>query len=431
MTDAPPAAVMVALLALSAAASPARATDLDALFAEAWAASPVVLRARADVEAAEASVAGASVVLPNPEIEAATTSDFAFARQGEIDFDVGVVQELAWPGARFATLDAGQSALAAAKARLAVARLDVAADVEAAVGALVAARASADAREEQLRVARALAESARRRLEAGAIGALDASLTLADAASAEAAALKAKALIADAEAGLCRALARSECALPALDWPALHPIDPKLAGGPVDERLDVRAARRDKAAADQRLQAAQLAWLPTARVGVGYAFERSVLDAPFLPQDVVDPDHLLSASLSITLPVWDWRRQDVLEATAERSRAEAAEREAVVGATSAVTAALRAYDAATAAAERLRTVQDTVMRSLDDVTRAYEGGALSIEDAMIARDRLLKSRLDFIEAERDRVASHAALLRALSRPLWKGIEENDVSEERK
>lgn len=420
MTNASPALVMVALFALSAAAAPSGA-PLDALFQEAWAASPAVLRARADVESAEAAVAGASVWLPNPEIEANARSDVTFANQGELDVDVGIVQELAWPGARLATLDAGESSLTAARARLAAARLNVAADVEAAVGELVGARAAGGARDEQLRLARSIAESARRRHEAGEIGALDAALVAADAASAEASALRAKALVAEAEAALCRAIARQDCSLPALEWPALVALDQKSTSD-VDHRLDVRAARQEKTAAERRLDAAQLSWLPTARLGFGYAFERAVLDAPFLEDNIVDPDHLLGASLSITLPIWDWRRQDVLAARSELTRAEATEREALVGAKSATPAAFAAFDAANAAAERLRGVQDQITRALADVERGYEAGALSLDEALLARDRLLKAQLDSIDAERSRVTAHAALLRAVSQPLLRGIE---------
>ena len=210
--------------------------------------------------------------------------------------------------------------------------------------------------------------------------------------------------------------------MPALDWPALTAIDRKITID-VDQRLDVRAARRDKTAAERRLDAAQLAWLPTARIGVGYRFERAVLDAPFLEGDIVDADHHLGATLSITLPVWDWRRQDVLMARSELTRAEATEREALVRANSSVPAAFAAFEAATAAAERLRGVQGQITRALADVERGYEAGALSLDEALLARDRLLRAQLDSIDAERSRVTAHAALLRALSQPLLDGIEE--------
>ena len=86
---------------------------MDALIAEAWKQSPQVLRAQAEVEAAEAAIAGASVWLPNPEIESTFNTDAPFANQGEMDLDVGIVQELAWPGGRLATRAAGESSTTA------------------------------------------------------------------------------------------------------------------------------------------------------------------------------------------------------------------------------------------------------------------------------------------------------------------------------
>ena len=200
------------LSSLTASAVAASATPMDALIDEAWKQSPHVLRAQADVEAAEASIAGASVWLPNPEVEGAFNTDAPFANQGEMDFDIAVVQELAWPGGRLANMAAGESSREAARARLAAARLSVAANVERALADVISARAGQETRADLLRVARGMADSAKRRLDAGNIGQLDATLVAADAASAESSVLFAQAEVSAAEAALCRVLGRTSCA---------------------------------------------------------------------------------------------------------------------------------------------------------------------------------------------------------------------------
>lgn len=406
------------LLLSSMAAS---ATPMDALLDEAWKQSPQVLRAQADLESAEAGAAGASVWLPNPEIESTFNSDAPFANQGEMDFDVGIVQELAWPGGRFANVAASESSIEAARARLAAARLSVAANVERALAGVVGARAAQETRAGLLRVARTMAEAAKRRLEAGSIGQLEATLVAADAASAESALLFAQAEVSAAEAQLCRVLGRTTCALGALEWPALVAIDTKRSKS-VDERLDIRSARADKKAAERRAEAAGLAWLPSLRLGAGYAFEQSVLDAASREDDVVDPDHLLGATLSITIPVWDFRRADVLAARSQVTRADADAREAAIRASSSVSPAVAALESATAAAQTMSAVQADIAKALADLEKAYDAGAIALDEALTSRDRLLKARLDAIEANRRRVSAHADLLEALSLPLIPGVE---------
>lgn len=424
--------VLLLSLALAAASpslssGPPVSAGLPALFREAWAHHPEVLRARADAEDAAAARAGAW--LPNPELEASVRTDAPLANLGELELDVGLVQEVSWPGAWLHTVDGADAALAAARARLAAVRLSVAADVEAAVGALVAARRGSAAREELLVVARAMGEAAKRKLAAGSIGALEASLTSADAASAAAAALGAQATIADAEAALCAVLGRAACAAPALEWPALVPIDREQVVGAmdasgIDARLDVRAATLERSAASERLSAAELAWLPSVKLGVGYGFQRSVLDVGLAP-DLIDSTHLVGALLSIPLPLWDWRRRDVLQARADVTRADALTREATQ-ARSALPAALARLDAATASVEVLHGVQDEIARALVDLERAYDAGALPLDTALTARDRLLKARLDYIEAQSRRVRAHADLLRAISLPLIVGVDDAPV-----
>ena len=408
------------LLLISAAA----AAPLDALIAEAWTQSPDVARAAADVAAAEARVAQLSVVLPNPEVEAGVRSDIVFARQGELDAEVAVLQELAWPGARLARKDGAETSVRAARLRLALARLDVAARVEAGVGASAAAADTARVREEIATGARSLAEAARRRAEAGAAGAVEATLARADEALAEAALADAQASLAAELAALCALVARENCgALSSqVSWPALAALPVGIASADSAERVDVRAATLGVEAARRQVDGAELDRLPTARLGIGYGFDQSVLDSPFLPENVVDPDHVAGVTLAVTLPIWDWKTGEIALARAEAARADADLRGVQRAATASVSTALARFRAASTGAERLAATEADVTRALSDVQNAYVAGALGLDDALTTRDRLLRTRLELVDAKRRQVEAHAAALVALADPRLVGIE---------
>jgi cobalt-zinc-cadmium efflux system outer membrane protein len=405
----------------------ASATPLDSLVAEAWGTNADVARAQADVMAAEAAVTSLSVVLPNPELEGGVRSDVVFANQRELDAEVALVQQLAWPGARLARKDGAERALAAARLRLALARLDVAARVQAAVGALAAANETMRVRGDIAQGARSLAEAARRRKEAGAAGTVEATLARADEALTDAALADAEAAVAAALSSLCALVARDEhCErlTAQAEWPALAtlPAPASTTAAASGARADVRAAALDVEAAERSVAGAELDRLPTARLGIGYGFDQSVLDAPLLPDDVVDPDHVAGVTLSVTLPIWDWKSGDIARARADAARSEAELRRVQRAAATSVSAALARLKAASTGAERLAAVEADVAQALDDVQKAYVAGALPLDEALATRDRLLRTRLELVESKRKKVEAHAAALTTLADPRVVGIE---------
>lgn len=394
---------------------------LDQLVQEGWQASPEVARAAADVAAAEASIQKLSVLLPNPEIEAAARSDALFARQGELDLEVALVQELAWPGARLARKGGAERMLDSARLKLALARLEVAARVEAGVGAVAAALDAEKIRRDIAEGARAFADAARRKVEAGAVGSVESTLARADEALAQAALDDAQAVLDTESSSLCALLARDDCAALAAQvaWPELPPlpVPTELAA-----RADVRAAALDLEAARSVVDGAELERIPRARLGLGYAFAQGVVESPLLPDNVIDPDHLAGVSLAVPLPVWDWKAGEVAQARAEVARADADLRAVRRAATSSVVSARARLRAAQASAERLAATEAEVLRALSDVHAAYVAGALALGEALTTRDRLLRSRLELVDAKRRHVQAHAAALVALAQPGSVGIE---------
>lgn len=407
--------------------SPFDALIADALIADAWAHSPEVARAAADVAAAEASMQTLAVILPNPELAVGVNSDVVFARQGELDAEVALVQELAWPGARLAKQDGAARARESARLKLALARLDVAARVEQGVGAVIAARDAARVRGDIATGARSLADAARRRVEAGAAGPLEETLARSDHALAEAALADAQAALATEVAALCALVARDRCE-PAFAEQIAPPTLSALPAAPpsptidLTARADVRAAALDVEAAERRVDGAELERIPSARLGIGYRFDQGVFDSPALTENVVDPDHLAGVTLAVTLPIWDWKTGEVAQARADAARADAELRAVRRTATTSVARALARFRAASTSAERLAATEADVARALTDVQNAYVAGALPLDEALTTRDRLLRTRLELIDAKRRQVEAHADALVALANPALLGIE---------
>lgn len=397
------------------------AAPLDQLVQEAWRASPEVAAAAATVAVAEASVERLAVLLPNPEIEGAVSSDVLFARQGELGLEVALVQELAWPGARLARKDGAERALDSARLKLALARLEVAARVEAGIGAVAAAVDAGKVRRDIAEGARALAAAARRKVEAGAAGSVEATLARADEALAEASLDDAQAALEADTASLCALLARDDCVALAeqVTWPELPPLPPPPE---LMTRADVRAATLDLEAARSVVDGAELERIPSARLGLGYAFSQGVFDSPILPDNVIDPDHLAGVTLAVSLPVWDWKSGEVAQARAEATHADAELRALRRRATSSVVSSRARLHAAKASAERLSATEADVLRALSEVQAAYVAGALALDEALTTRDLLLRSRLELVDAKRRHVQAHAAALVALAQPSAVGVE---------
>lgn len=412
-------AVMTWAASVLLASTPAPGT-LEALVAESWAQSPEVARAEAEVADASSEVTRLGVVLPNPQLQLSATSDALTQAEGEFDGDIGLVQQLVWPGARLARRDGAARAVEAARLRLALARLGVAARVEVAVAALRAASDAEALRADMARLAHALAEAAVRRAQLGATGSVEATLARADEALAHAAHADARAAVSSSEAALCALLGRTGCADVQVGWPELValPTPP-----PVEARADVAAATLEVEAARRAVQGAEQDRIPTATLGVGFTVERTVLDAQSEPDGhIEDEDQLATVSLSVPLPVWDWKAGEIAAAKADVRRAEAqlaAQRRA---AAVTVIAALARLEAATEAEARLMAVDTDVAAALTDVERAATAGGISLDVALTTRDRLLRTRLERVDARRRRVEAHAAALEAFADPRLVGVE---------
>ena len=395
----------------------ASAPSHEALLAQAWRENPAVARAAAEVALADAELTSQRVLLPNPELHGAATSDVVFANRGELALEVALVQELSWPGARWARIEAAQERVRAARLRLALARLQVAADLEGAAGALAAANETHAIMTQLADSARAFADAARRRAEAGAAGDVEATLALADEASVRAQ-LSASGAEKDAAVlDLCALVAREDCTgLHEGSWPSLAAL-PELAPSSLG-RADVLAASAAQRAADHEVTAALLSRIPSVRAGLGYGFGNSVFDASAL----TDQDQLLTVTLAVTLPVWDQQAGEVERARGESARAQADSREALLRAHTSVAAALSRLRSASEAEVLLHVVEPAVSKALVDVERAYVAGGLSLAEALAARDRLLRTRIEGVASKKRKVQAHAAALAALADPAVVGVE---------
>ncbi len=405
-------ALAAVVLALPAQA-PAEPLDAAAAVAEAERASAFVGSAAAEVARAEAELTDAQPWLPNPAIEARVETGLFTGSPGELDVDVGVSQELRWPGIRSAARAAAEARMRAALAHRARALAVVRAEVGAGLVHLAAAVDVLQLRADLRETARVLQEAADRRLQAGTASAADANIAAIELAAADGALADARADVDTARATLCSTLGRAACGPLVATWPA-----PPQLGVDVDVNDDdvllarARAARTDVAAAAERaraaaldVDAAELARLPPVTVGLGYMFRRGTIDAPALGPSIIQADHLLGASISVPLPIFSQGGGPVARARAEALAAEAERGMRARAVDVEVRSAIARRRAAVAAAEAWRDAVPRIDETLIWVTKEYEAGASSIEQYLAARDRLVRARLEALQRRRAATAS--------------------------
>lgn len=401
--------------------------DLATAYREAADRSVAVLDALADVERARAELAVVRPLLPNPEIEGAVMSDVVTGNEGELDLDVGITQEIPFPFARLAAVDAAEARVRAAEERLAAARAGVGADVAEALIMLAVAADEARVRRDLAETAARLADATRKRFEQGAASAADANLADIELAGAASALARSEAAVAGARAALCALTGRAPC-------PALVTELPPLPALPVDDdglqralaaRRDVVAAQTEVAAAERAIDAAQLARVPPVTLGLGAAHERGVVEDA-AGTAVADNDTLLGVSLAIPLPLWNWGGGEVAQARAGKLAAEASLARARIGAQSDARIAVAELAAAKSARAGWQDAAPKIDETLGWYVQGYSTGATSLEDYLALRDRLVRARLESLDARREEALATVRVARALGVPVVQNADPGET-----
>jgi cobalt-zinc-cadmium efflux system outer membrane protein len=361
----------------------------------------------AEVEAAQARLSGASLLLQNnPEVNVAAGPR---RRSGDsrLDYEIQLSQPIELGGQRGARVDVASGALGAARARLEVRRAEVATEVREAFGRALAAGQLMSLAEEAVRLAEQSLETAQHRLEQG-----DASRIEVNAARVEVGRAKREVR----RAVQARAVAHGELlrllALEAVDTLHLqgelepaslvteHGVDVEaLVRSALMQHPRVQIARQELEAAEAEARLASREALPTPRLGARYSREEDA--------------HILQATLGIDLPIFNRNQTARGVSSARVVQAQAAleaatrlvEREVRL-------AAMRLAAAQEAAGDFAGGVLPAAQENMELLQAAYAAGKVDFLQLLLVRRDTLEVRRDYIEALEELNNARAQLSKA-------------------
>ncbi|HKQ86935.1 MAG TPA: TolC family protein [Candidatus Acidoferrales bacterium] len=175
----------------------------------------------------------------------------------------------------------------------------------------------------------------------------------------------------------------------------------------VINRMDVRRALAQYAAAEANLQLEIAKQYPDVEIGPGYSYE--------------EKQNYFTTGLSVTLPIFNRNQGPIAEAEARRKEGAAAVREAQVQVIAQSGEALTAYTAAlnelAESDQSLRTLQNTRLQMTERAAQVGEVDSLAVNGVQVEGNALSLSRLDALGRAQ---AALGQLEDAVQRPLDSG-----------
>lgn len=376
---------------------PARELTLEQAVAHAFARAPEIHAAEARLAEARGRLTHAETYPHNPVVEGESASRRGGGRR-DVDFTVGVGQEIEIAGQRRARIEVASAELAAESANLWRARRLLAARVHLAFIAALEARALLAVSRRDRDLAARLEDLARRRLDRGAGTQLDVNVAAADLGRAEARAQAAEADYLAERAILAEAIGLEPIRLPVpegdlrAELEAIPPLA-RIVEIARTHRADLQGLRDLETASRARRALARAEAWPNLTVRAFGGHEEGT-------------DTVVGAGVSIPLPLFDRNQGPIQVAAAHlaRVRAEREMGEITVGRE--VVAAHARYQAALKTAARLRQlVLGTLEQSFQLLQRSFEAGKATWPEVVVIRRTL-------VDAERELTAADASARRA-------------------
>lgn len=363
-----------------------------------------LLRLQAEVTAERARLAGASTLAAtNPELEI-TAGPRWRGSERSTDYGVGVAQRLEIFGQRGARIATARSLVSAAEARLAMGRVEVAAEVRVAFYQALAAGERARLAVEGVKLAEEALGAAESRQKSGAASGIEVN-------AARIAVGRAVREQSEAEQRRTTVIARLLLLL-GMDagqeinlWGQLRasadvPGDVKARiEKALKERPDLLAARQELEAARSEVRLASREVLPSPRVGASYREEEGA--------------KIAQGTLAFDLPVLQRNQAGRGVAAARVEQAERAT-EALERAirTEVVVATQRLRAAGSAVTAFGGAALTSVAENLELVTEAYRAGKVDFFQLLVLRREALDARTSYLSALEELAAAQAELTRA-------------------
>ena len=378
-----------------------RALTLEAALAEAFARSPALAAAAADVGEARGRLLAARTLPYNPDLEFGL-ADRAGPGGGSTDRGAALTQQLEIGGQRSKRMRVAELELASVEARFQRIRHLLAASVAIAFAEAVAAEDLAELAATEAELAREMLDITRRRFEAGAANQVDLNLAMASTARAERRGEVARAVAIEARSLLAEQAGLDPAALPELAGPLALPAGgpaplAALVEGALQRRADLAALRQARQAAEARLRLAKAGRIPDLSVGAFYEEEEGT-------------DRIFGGGIGISLPLFNRNQGEIAEAkaTLDRAAAESAAQELEVRRE--VFSALARYEAARTSAEKLgEQMVGSLAESLDLLERSFTAGKIGLSDLLVFRRELIGARQEHVEATTEAWIARIAL----------------------
>ncbi len=398
-------AVFAAALAAlpSAMAAAAQTPDRNPTQLTADAAVREALGANRDLQAAIETIAIArgrllqAGRLENPELGGAYADDFAFNAEGERNATVGLAQRFPITSRLAREKDVAAQEVAIAEAEVRDFARKLIAEVEGTFFVVRALDERSAVNAELIESVRRVEQTTARRLEAAEVSPAEVSLLRIERLRLE---QEAQRLVREREVAgvlLTRLFGRasSEEIVPVgeLDPGALVLPDAAAEG---TDRPDLEAARRQIERADADLDLARAEAWQDWSVGLGYEYDRQVIDAPTpIP---IQTDSFLTLGVSVPIPLWNRQQGRIAAAQAELRRS----RQSRDGLTLRVEEEIRAAEA------RVRTLRSSVdsyaqeilpeaTRSQELFERGYRQGLVGIAELLQAQRQYNEARALYVE----------------------------------
>ncbi len=388
---------------------------------EAFARSRELLAARQTLEIAKGRLLQAGL-RPNPSIGVEQTTDYLTGRSGEGNTGVGVTQVFELGGKRSKRVAVAQLEYDRAVADVRALERQIAAEIRSAYAQALAAARQLDIAERLIALDQELARVTEARLKEGDVAPLDLNLVRVEVDRLHAQSVQSRADL-TAQLVTLQTLAGFEPTEPLTLAPALErppSLELTVAAATeiaLRERADLQAARIAEELGDARISLAESQRTPNLAASVRYSRSRSVFDNT--PIGVLnDVDHLLTAGLSIEIPLRNRNQGEIAAAVGERAQAKYRREfvEAIVKRD--VALALNRY---TAAAQSLAIYGGQVLpraeENLKTIRAAYGFGEMPVMEVIAEQRRLVENQTQYNAALRDYYTSLAELERALGKPL--------------
>lgn len=359
---------------------------------------------------------------PNPTIDFERTTDYVTGRTGEGNTGIGVTQVFELGGKRGKRGAVAQLEYDRAVAEVRALERQLAAEIRTAYAQALAAARQLDTAEQLIGLDQELYRVTEARLKEGDVAPLDVNLVRVELDRLRAQAVQSRA---DLEAQLIsiRALTGSEMSesltlATAPDRPPALSLTLEAAvANALRERADLQAARIAEELGDARISLAESLRTPNVAASVRYSHSRSVFENT--PVGTLnDIDHLLTAGVSIEIPVRNRNQGEVAAAKGEKEQARY--RREFVEAMVKRDVAL-AFNRYRAAAQSLAIYGGQILpraeQNLRTIRTAYNLGELQVLDVVAEQRRLIESQTQYNAALREYYVSLAELERAIGAPL--------------